>query len=80
MSWNYRVVKRTEKLPHFAEPIVTYAIHEVYYDENGDVVNISEEPRPIISDDLFGLYDTITSIQHCLNEKMIIYETGEEEI
>lgn len=79
MSWNYRVVKKTANLPNLGESVVSYAIHEVYYDDNGDIVNISEEPMPIISDDLFGLYDTIGLIEKCLNKKMIIFETGEEE-
>lgn len=79
MSWNYRVVKRTESVPHLGEPVISYGIHEVYYDnKTGKITGVTEEPIRIVCDDIFELYDTITSIQKCLNYKTVIYETLEE--
>lgn len=80
MSWNYRVVKRTEKSKFFAEPVISYGIHEVYYDENGKINGVTEEPIRISGDDHLELYDTVDRIVKCLNKKTVVYETLEEEI
>ena len=80
MSWNYRVVKTTQKLPLFAEPVISYGIHEVYYNEDGKINGVTEEPIRIVCDNIFELYDTIAAIEKCLNKKTVVYETFEEEI
>lgn len=80
MSWNYRVVKRTESVPHFGEPVISYGIHEVYYNENGKITGLTVEPIKIIADNHLELYDTIDRITKSLNKKTVIYETLEEEI
>lgn len=80
MSWNHRVVKRTEKVPHLGEPVISYGIHEVYYDKDGKITGLTQEPVRIMCEDIFELYDTITAIEKCLNTKTVIYETLEEEI
>lgn len=38
MSWNYRVIKRK-----FADEY-RYAIHEAYYDDDGEIWSITKEP------------------------------------
>lgn len=38
MTWDYRVIK------HDLVPTNYFAIHEVYYDENGKITNWSEKP------------------------------------
>jgi hypothetical protein len=80
MSWNHRVVKTTEKSKFFDEPIISYGIHEVYYDKNGKITGISEEPIRINEDNHLELYNTIARIENCLNKKTVVYETLEEEI
>jgi hypothetical protein len=80
MSWNHRVVKSTEKSKFFDEPIISYGIHEVYYDKSGKITGISEEPIRINEDNHLELYNTIARIENCLNKKTVIYETLEEEI
>ena len=80
MSWNHRVVERTEKVPHFGEPFISYGIHEVYYNENGKITGLTVEPIKIIADNHLELYDTIDRITKSLNKKTVIYETLEEEI
>ena len=39
MSWNYRVVKRLEQDPSCP---YTYSIHEAHYDDDGQVIGITE--------------------------------------
>jgi hypothetical protein len=54
-SWNYRVVHRKHigRTPEFDED--SYAIHEVYYDDNGKMRAVSKEPAPAYAEDLQGL-------------------------
>lgn len=49
MSWNYRLIRhqKTHKRMGTHE---WYAVHEVYYREDGSIKAISEEPSPIIGD------------------------------
>ena len=43
MTWNHRVVKyETPNL--FGDPDVGYAIHEVFYDNNGNVQGMTSNP------------------------------------
>jgi hypothetical protein len=80
MSWDYRVVKTTEKSKFFSEPVISYGIHEVYYNKDGKINGVTEEPARIIGDNHLELYDTVDRIVKCLNKKTVIYETLEEEI
>jgi hypothetical protein len=48
--WNYRVIK---SIDDFGES--TFAIHEVYYEENNQPIACSENPIGIISETLDGL-------------------------
>jgi hypothetical protein len=80
MSWNYRLVKTTEKSKFFAEPVISYGIHEVYYNKDGKINGVTEKPVRIIGDNHLELYDTVNRIVECLNKKTVVYETLEEEI
>jgi len=77
MSWNYRVCKITENPHYIDEPIVVYGIHEVYYDENNDVVNISEIPM-VLADDIEELKATLTKMIKCCEKPLLDHNTGEE--
>ena len=48
-TWNYRVVKRTTEHETF------YAIYEVYYDEEGNVIACTVNPVPCFGEDLSEL-------------------------
>jgi hypothetical protein len=54
-SWNYRVVHRKilGRTPEFDEDY--YAIHEVYYDEDGKMVAVTADAVPAHSEDMKGL-------------------------
>jgi len=77
MSWSYRVVKYVTKIP-LGNIDISYGIHEIYYDKNGDIVNISENPTYAISDDLEGLKNVLSKMIESCNKPVIDYHTGEE--
>jgi hypothetical protein len=77
MSWSYRVVKTVTKIP-LGDIDISYGIHEVYYDENGDIVNISESLAHPLSDDLEGLKWSLERMMEACNKPVIDYNTGEE--
>jgi len=76
MSWSYRVVKTVTKIP-LGDIDISYGIHEVYYDENGDIVNISENLAHPISDDLEGLQWNLERMIEACKKPVIDYNTGE---
>jgi len=77
MAWSYRVVKTVTKIP-LGNIDISYCIHEVYYDENGDIVNISESLAHPLSDDLEGLKWSLERMMEACNKPVIDYNTGEE--
>ena len=78
MSWEYRVIKYVTTIP-LGDRDITYAIHSVYYDENSDIVNISERPQYPMSDDLDGLKWTLEKMTEACNKPVIDYNTTEEQ-
>ena len=45
-TWNYRIVrKKVEDNPE----VFRYGIHEAYYDKNGKISAITEEPEDVVS-------------------------------
>lgn len=77
MGWNYRITKETIHNKYLAEPEILYGIREVFYDENGDIVNIAEEPD-VVSDSVEGMKDILTKMMACCDKNIIDYNTGEE--
>ena len=77
MSWNYRAVKTVTKIP-LGDTDISYGIHGVYYDDNGDIVNISESLAHPISDDLDGLKRNLERMMEACNKPIIDYNSGEE--
>jgi hypothetical protein len=77
MGWSYRVVNQVTKIP-LGDTDISYAIHTVYTDENGDIVNISEKPSYPISDDIDGLKWNLESMMLACDKPPIDYNTGEE--
>ena len=77
MSWSYRVVKTVTKIP-LGDIDISYSIHTVYTDENGDIVNISEKPSYAISDDTESLKWNLERMMLACDNPVIDYNTGEE--
>lgn len=74
MSWNYRVVKSTESHPNFrnGEPYEVYAIHEIYYDENGVVNGHVEKPEIGPYEELGELLPTLKRLAEALDKPIIL--------
>jgi hypothetical protein len=77
MSWSYRVVKYVTKIP-LGDIDISYTIHSVYADENGDIVNISEKPTYPIADNLDGLKDVLSKMIVSCDRPILDYYSGEE--
>lgn len=53
MSWNYRICKKTlEGNNHVA---VVYGIHEAYYNDNGEIWGVTENPIMVLTDIVLDL-------------------------
>lgn len=78
MAWSYRVVKTVTKIP-LGDTDISYAIHTVYSDENGTIVNISENPSYPIGDDAESLQGILQRMMTACDKPIINYHTGEEE-
>lgn len=64
VTWNYRVVKKRGYL----------AIHEAYYDENGNVRLLSTDPVSPESEDLAQLKTTLELMQEALDDGILDFE------
>ena len=67
VGWKYRIVKKEGK----------YGFHQVFIDENGDIVNINDMPV-ICSDSTQGLLKEQNIMYEAWHHPMLDYETGEE--
>jgi hypothetical protein len=77
MAWNYRVVKKVTKIP-LGETDTTYEIHDVYLDENLDIVNIGRLSFPR-GDDVESLKWGLERMMEACSKPVIDYNTGEEQ-
>jgi hypothetical protein len=76
MSWNYRVIKKVTKIP-LGETDITYEIHDVYLDENLDIVNIGRLSFPT-GDDVESLQWSLERMLEACKKPVLDYNTGEE--
>ena len=63
MSWNYRIVKRLDG---------TYALHEVYYDENGKPWSMTENPTIFVADNDEGPADIREALEMAMKRDVFI--------
>ena len=85
MSWGYRVIKKANKIPvhlkknnpSVGDFDIFYEIHDVYYDENSDIVNIGRVSVPM-SDGVEGLQWNLERMMEACKKPVIDYNTGEE--
>jgi len=68
MKWNYRVVRR--KLPEGD----LYAIHEVYYDEDGSPKLVTEEPSYPMGESYGEFQEDFEHYLDALNRDLLNYE------
>jgi hypothetical protein len=85
MSWSYRIVKKTNKIPvhlkkhnpDLGDFDITYEIHDVYLDENLDVVNIGRLSI-VRSDNVEDIKWHLEKMLESCKKPIIDYNTGEE--
>ena len=66
MHWNYRIVRKTEEFGGRVH--VTYAIHEVHYNEDGSIWAVTEDPVSLYSVERdFEEADALESLMWTLN-------------
>ena len=73
MTWNHRVIRHTKDCE---EPWL--AIHEVFYDDNGNPNSCIVDPIKLINEDLESLKWEINKIKECLDKPILDYEYFEE--
>jgi hypothetical protein len=61
MSWNYRVIEHEEM----------FYIHEVYYNDNGDIYAISEDPAGPAGETLEELKDDMEHYRQALDRPVL---------
>lgn len=77
MSWNHRIIRHIEPRTHMDDSIY-YAIHEVYYDEDGKVNGWTEEPIRIMEESLEDLKVTLQRLTESFDNPVIDYDTGQD--
>ena len=77
MSWNHRVVRRFYPNTHMDDSML-YEIYEVYYNKDGTINGITEEPIRIREETVDDLRKTVERLTKCLNSPIIDYETLQE--
>ena len=68
MSWNYRVVKNT-----YEEGGEYFAIHEVYYDGDGNPTSCTALPANFLGDDLDDLKAVLDMVQQAFDKPVLDY-------
>ncbi|HEY8561149.1 MAG TPA: hypothetical protein VIL74_12310 [Pyrinomonadaceae bacterium] len=59
--WNFRVLKKDD----------LFAIHSVYYDEDGEIVGWNRHPDPVIDEDLDYLKTQLTLMLEATEKEVI---------
>ena len=77
MSWNHRVVRRFYPNTHMDDSML-YEIYEVYYDKEGKIEGLTEEPIKIREETVDDLRKTIERLTKCLEQPIIDYDTLQE--
>ena len=68
-GWNYRLIRRQTE---FGEEI---AIHEVYYDEDGEPRSCSKEPVPVAGEDIEVFEKDVDLMKQAFSKDVLDYES-----
>ena len=66
MTWNYRVMHRDGR----------YAVHSVYYGDDGRITDWSAEPMQLTAESVEDLAEEFERFRRALSEPVLDYETG----
>lgn len=75
MKWNYRVMYHH---PNVANTEGWYAIHEVYYKEDGSVEGWAESASDTYCEDINDMQDMVDKMMQGTAKAVLDYNTGEE--
>jgi len=64
MSWNYRIAHRPK-----TDPLLGYQIHEIYYDDKGNVKFYSTNPVTAFGDIPDELYEDMCNMMRAFDEE-----------
>lgn len=78
MHWNHRVVRRKYEYNDGKYVEYCYAIHEVYYDEDGKPDTMTKEPTDPHGESIKDLKWSLKKMKECLEHPVLDYETMEE--
>ena len=79
MNWDYRVIKRTFKMPSgYLE--IQHAIYEVYYDEDGNVNTWSANPMYIAGETLDELRDDLKRYSAAFDRPILDWDELEKQL
>lgn len=79
MAWNYRVMRHEEWAPDGSgESVVTYMMHEVFYDEDGRVDGWTAEGANVIADTRRGLFEILAMMSEGIARPVLDAKTGHE--
>jgi hypothetical protein len=70
MSWNYRVILQDDY----------YSIHEVYYDDDGNIESWTEQPVGIGGETLEELKGDLEYYKHALEKPVLKYDKDQERL
>lgn len=77
MSWNHRVVKRMIK--GLNEEVPSFGIHEAFYDKNGRVWGITQEPMDPHGETIEELRQDLEWMMKALEHPVLDYDAIPEE-
>ena len=67
MSWNYRLIQSSDMLgDHFA-------IHEVYYDDDGKPCQVTDEPQVESEDSIFAMKATLRRMLEACDKPALMW-------
>ena len=69
--WNHRVIQR------IVGDEVEFGIHEVYYNDDGDVEGYTEQPVRVYGETLDELRETLERMLRCLDHPVIVDSDAE---
>ena len=69
MTWNYRIIKSKWRLKDLKG--VCHAVHQVYYDKDGNPMSWSAEPAYLAGDEPTDIMDDIVRIRQAFKRPIL---------
>lgn len=73
MTWNYRLCKYTYKKDSYEE--IYYEIREIYYNENGDICAVTENPAGLLAESPEEMKEVLKRIGIALEKDIVDLDT-----